>query len=184
MLIQKGEGMCMHCIMLPCVCALTYLDLKMKMLKEFEESLGSKEEKKEEDAVKVSGIDSGEKASLTVEDRAPEAVGPCPPITTIETAGEKKEESLVDRIRKLKEVPESGSKKSSKKTGRKQDTKVEAEGIQKMQKMMKSWSQGKKEEVPKKTSIKDKIIKLNNLNAGQEASYESWKASRLNKSAA
>jgi len=37
-------------------------------------------------------------------------------------------------MRKLKEVPESGPKKSSKKTGKKQDTKVEAEGIEKMQK--------------------------------------------------
>jgi len=79
MLMQNGEGMCMHCIMLPCVCALNYLDLKMKMLKEVKESMEKKEEKKEEETVKVSGIESGAKASLTVDDRALEAVGPCPP---------------------------------------------------------------------------------------------------------
>ena len=47
-----------------------------------------------------------------------------------------------------------------------------------MQKMMKSWTQGKKEDIPEKTSIKDKIKKFNNLNAGKEASYGSLKASR------
>ena len=103
-----------------------------------------------------------------------------PPITTIKTVGAKKEESLADIMRKrkkLKEVPESGTKKPSKKPGKKEDSKVEAEGIKQMQKMMKSWTQGKKEDIPEKTSIKDKIKKFNNLNAGKEASYGSLKAS-------
>ena len=153
----------------------------MKMLQEVQESLEKREEKKEEEAVKVSGLESGAKASLTVEDRALEAVGPCPPITTIKTVGTKKEESLADILRKrkkLKEAPESGTKKPSKKPGKKEDSKVEAEGIKQMQKMMKSWTQGKKEDIPEKTSIKDKIKKFNNLNAGKEASYGSLKASR------
>ena len=82
------------------------------------------------------------------------------------------------KMKKMKEVPESVSKKPNKKTGRKQDSKEESEGTKKMQKMMKNWSQSKKDEAPEKTSIKDKIKNLNNLNAGQENSYESWKASR------
>ena len=78
---------------------------------------------------------------------------------------------------RLKEVPESGTKKLSKKPGKKEDNKVEAEGIKQMQKMMKSWTQGKKEDIPEKTSIKDKIKKFNNLNAGKEAPHGSLKAS-------
>ena len=85
---------------------------------------------------------------------------------------------MFKKRKKLKEAPESGTKKPSKKPGKKEENKVGAEGIKQMQNMMKSWTQGKKEDIPEKTSIKDKIKKFNNMNAGKEASSGSLKAPR------
>ena len=91
--------MCLQGIMYPCMCALTYLELKMNMLHEVQESLvvdKIRKEGKEEEKGQVSGDGaSGAEASLTVEVEASKAISPGPPLTTKKTEYEEDEEIQV-----------------------------------------------------------------------------------------